>query len=84
MGLVFLYLAFAVYFEMTSVYMLPSTAICEKEGCMYLHQEDKKTLKKFFCVGVGPFESLCSLCVVIISSMKILYVMDLFPSQFVY
>lgn len=51
---------------------------------MYLHQEDKKTLKKFFCVGVGTFESLCSLYAVIISSMKILFVMDPFPSQFVY
>lgn len=51
---------------------------------MYLHQEDKKTLKKFFCVGVGTFEFLCSLYAVIISSMKILFVMDPFPSQFVY
>ena len=74
---------FAVYFEMTSVYKLPSAAICEKEGCMYLHQEDKKTLKKFFCVGDYTFEFSCSLHAEIFSSMKILSVMDRFPSRFV-
>jgi len=25
----------------------------DKEGYLYLHQEEKKSLKKFFCVGRG-------------------------------
>ena len=35
---------------MTRAYELPASAICEKSGMMYLHQEEKKNLKKFFCV----------------------------------
>ena len=26
------------------------TAVNDKEGYLYLHQEEKKSLKKFFCV----------------------------------
>ena len=37
---------------MTQPYELPASAICEKSGMMYLHQEEKKNLKKFFCVFV--------------------------------
>lgn len=40
------------YWRMTQPYELPASAICEKSGMMYLHQEEKKNLKKFFCVFV--------------------------------
>lgn len=36
--------------RMSHPYDLPPTAICEKSGMMYLHQEEKKSLKKFYCV----------------------------------
>lgn len=36
--------------SMSHPYDLPSTAICEKSGMMYLHKEEKKSLKKFYCV----------------------------------
>ena len=36
--------------SMSHPYDLPSTAICEKSGMMYLHQEEKKNLKKYYCV----------------------------------
>lgn len=39
--------------RMSHPYDLPSTAICEKSGMMYLHQEEKKSLKKFYCVWMG-------------------------------
>ncbi|KAK8802652.1 hypothetical protein WA171_006328 [Blastocystis sp. BT1] len=38
---------------MTQPYELPASAICEKSGMMYLHQEEKKNLKKFFCTVRG-------------------------------
>ena len=38
---------------MSHPYDLPSTAICEKSGMMYLHQEEKKNLKKFYCVWMS-------------------------------
>lgn len=37
---------------MVSSYKLPSSAICEKEGFLYLHQVEKKSLKKFYCVSI--------------------------------
>lgn len=37
---------------MADPYTLPPTAICEKSGIMYLHQEEKKSLKRFHCVRI--------------------------------
>lgn len=42
---------------MSLPYKLPSSAVCGKEGLLYLYQEEKNSLKKFFCVT--PF--VCSL-----------------------
>ena len=39
--------------SMSHPYDLPPTAICEKSGMMYLHQEEKKNLKKFYCVWMS-------------------------------
>ena len=40
---------------MADPYALPPTAICEKNGIMYLHQEEKKSLKRFHCVRILTF-----------------------------
>lgn len=32
--------------------------LSDKEGYLYLHQEEKKSLKKFFCVGSGVIPDL--------------------------
>ena len=44
---------------------LPSSAICEKSGMMYLHQEEKKNLKKYFCVFPFLISLIFSLFMVI-------------------
>lgn len=35
---------------MSFPYKLPSSAVCGKEGLLYLYQEEKNSLKKFYCV----------------------------------
>ena len=46
--------------EMASTNKLPPSAICEKDGFLYLHQVEKKNLKMFYCVSSGEGRMIAS------------------------